>query len=199
MIAGAHRDNHPTLTTCDGTHSNGDPYHISDVAHATENYFHWAHLHLFATLPDMAMIQFHGFCCPGSGTYAGLSDDTISSNGINEIPAPLDLARLIHDAIEAQMFFADDGIPGGDLTTCGLYGEEVFQLGGTTNIQGRVMNGVVPGLECENAASTASGRFVHLEQDPDVREEPQHIIDAIEAALLLLEATAQVEDWWVVQ
>lgn len=44
-------------------------------------------------------------------------------------------------------------------------------------------NGVIPGTECTTSALVASNRFIHLEQDPDVREEPQHIIDALAIAL----------------
>jgi hypothetical protein len=42
---------------------------------------------------------------------------------------------------------------------------------------------VPEGEECDTAAGSATGSFIHLEQDPDVREEPQHILDALNEAL----------------
>jgi hypothetical protein len=66
-----------------------------------------------------------------------------------------------------------------------IFGEDTNHLGGTNNLQGRVTNGVVVGDECNTSAVAASGRFYHLEQDPDVREEPQHILDALKEALTL--------------
>jgi hypothetical protein len=61
-------------------------------------------------------------------------------------------------------------------------------LGATNNLQGRVSNGVTVGDECDTAALASSGSFIHIEQDPDVREEPLHIVTA------LLEAQAAADD-----
>jgi hypothetical protein len=68
-----------------------------------------------------------------------------------------------------------------------LYDVDVFSLGGTNNVQGRQMNGVAGDAACDTEAVTASERFVHLEQDLDVREEPQHIIDALLETLAILD------------
>jgi hypothetical protein len=56
-------------------------------------------------------------------------------------------------------------------------------LGAATNLQGRISNGVAEADACDTAALSASGRFYHLEQVPDVREEPQHILTALSEAL----------------
>ncbi|MFH0794011.1 MAG: hypothetical protein V2A74_08265 [bacterium] len=45
------------------------------------------------------------------------------------------------------------------------------------------MNSVPPKFICNTEASAASERFIHIEQDLEVRQEPQHIIDAIEQTL----------------
>ncbi len=179
MIAGTHRRNEPVDSLCDGMHSNGDPYRISDVAHHPDNFFHTTHKYLDANLANMLALQLHGFCCPGSGTYAALSDDCIVSNGHNASPAVNEFARIFETRIEAQNFLAD----GSDLTTVALYPDDTSFLGARTNLQGRITNGVAAGDECDTYAAGATGNFVHIEQDPDVREEPQHIIDALIEAL----------------
>lgn len=184
MIAGTHRNNHPTASTCDGTLDNGEDYRISDVAHHPDNLFHTAHVWLESQLPDMRTVQLHGFCCPGAGTYAALADDCVVTNGFNAAPPASDFGRIWADRIEAQGFLAD----GADLTTVAIFGEDTNLLGGTNNLQGRITNGVAPGQECNTPAAGASGRFYHLEQDPDVREEPQHILDALKEALAIADA-----------
>ncbi len=182
-IAGTHRNNHTDETTCDGTFDGGDKYRVSDVAHHPENFLHAAHIWLESNLANMRTVQFHGFCCPGAGTYAGLSDDCVVSNGFDAVPGVNDFGRIWSERIEAQGFLAD----GVDLTTVAIFGEDTSLLGATTNLQGRVTNGVSVGMECNNAAVAASGRFIHLEQDPDVREEPQHILDALNEAIVASE------------
>jgi len=175
-IAGTHRHNHPDFTTCDDDEG---IYRISDVAHHPDNFFHTAHVWLEANLANMRTVQFHGFCCPGVPPYADLTDDCVMTNGFDAVPGLNDFGRLWNDRIEAQGFLAD----GVDLTTAALFPEDTSHLGGTNNLQGRVTNGVPVGMECNTPAVSASGRFHHLEQDPDVREEPQHILDALKEAL----------------
>lgn len=179
MIAGTHRNNHTHPSLCDGTIADGVPYRISDVAHHPENFFHATHLWLEANSPGVRSIQFHGFCCPGSDNYAGLQDDCVLSNGFNAPPAGNDFTRIWRGRIDAQNFLAG----GTDRTTAAVYGADASVLGATTNIQGRVTNGVAPGDACDTPASGASGRFIHIEQDPDVRAEPQHVITALIEAL----------------
>jgi hypothetical protein len=75
---------------------------------------------------------------------------------------------------------AQNHLAGGvDLTTAAVYGDDATVLGGRNNLQGRVSNGVAEGDECLTAAAVSLERFFHLEQDPDVRDDYQHIIDAL--------------------
>ncbi len=185
-IAGTHRNNHLDVSLCDGQFDGGEDFRISDVAHHPDNLFHAAHIWLESHLPDMRTVQFHGFCCPGAGTYAGLGDDSVVTNGFDAVPVVSDFGRIWADRIEAQNFLAD----GVDLTTVAIFGEDTNLLGATTNLQGRITNGVASGVECNTPALAASGRFYHLEQDPDVREEPQHILDALKEALVIADALA---------
>ncbi len=179
-IAGAHRNNHLSVSTCD---SGDATYRISDVAHHPDNFFHTAHVWLEANLAEMRTVQFHGFCCPGVGDYFDLADDCVMTNGFDAVPGVTDFGRIWGERIAVQNFLAD----GVDLTTVAQFGEDTDHLGGTNNLQGRVGNGVAVGVECNTPALSASGRFHHLEQDPDVREEPQHILDAMKEALAIVD------------
>lgn len=194
FCAGAHRNNSTVTTTCDGTFAGGAPYRISDVAHHPDNFFHTTHRNLNDTFAEMIAIQFHGFCCPGSGSYTTLFDDVVATTGDNAAPGPTDFVTAVADAIEAENYLADDGSPGGDLTTVAVYPVDTNELGATNNLQGRLSNGVPFGNECNTSSPSFTGRFLHLEQDPDVREEPEHIINALEAALSAQES-ASVGRW----
>jgi len=179
MFAGTHRNNSTAETPCDGTLDGVLPYRVSDVAHHPDNFFHTTHVWLDANLPDMLAVQFHGFCCPGEGSYADLTDDCVLSNGIDAPTAPGHFPQLLRTRIDAQIHMA----AGVDLTTAAVFGDDADVLGATNNLQGRVSNGVAPDEACETAAIGASGRFVHIEQDPDVRDDPQHIVTALIEAL----------------
>ena len=180
-IAGTHRNNHLDASLCDGTFDGGDSFRVSDVAHHPDNFVHSAHIWLEANLPNMRTVQFHGFCCPGGGTYAALSDDAVVTNGFDDVPGVSDFGRIWAERIDAQGFLAD----GVDLSTVAIFGEDTGLLGGTNNLQGRITNGVAAGAACDTAALGSSARFHQLEQDPDVREEPQHVLDALKEALVI--------------
>jgi hypothetical protein len=184
MFAGAHRNNSTEETTCDGTLDGGDPYRVSDVAHHPDNFFHTAHVWLDANLPDMLALQLHGFCCPGEGSYADLADDCVVSDGFEAGTSPGDFVQVLRSRIDAQAHVAG----GIDLTSAAVFGDDADVLGGTNNLQGRVSNGVAPGMECNDEALGTTGRFTHLEQDPDVRDDPQHIVTAIVESLDLVDA-----------
>jgi hypothetical protein len=183
LIAGTNRKNHTSDSTCDGSFEGGAP-RISDVAHHPDNLFHTSHVWLHANLPAMIAVQFHGFCCPGEAPHEAVVDDCILSNGFESPPPAEQLTQILRERIDAQGFLAD----GLDLTTAAVFGDDADELGATTNLQARVSNGVTPGTECETAAGSASGTFLHVEQDPDVREEPQHILTALIEALDLLDS-----------
>lgn len=182
-IAGTHRNNALTLTTCDGTFSGGAKYRISDVAHHPGNFFHASHRWLESNLPGSRSVQLHGFCCPGVFPYDALTDDCVISTGIDAPTSPTNFAQIWRDRIDGQMFLAD----GVDQTTAAVFGDDAAVLGATTNLQGRISNGVAPGAECDTEAVSVSGRFFHIEQDPDVREEPLHILTALLEALTIVE------------
>lgn len=181
MISGTHRNNHTSVTPCDGTFEDGSSYRISDVAHYAGNFFEPAHEELEGYVANTCVIQFHGF---SAAAYPALAHDVVVSNGVGA-PALGAAARVIAARIDAQGFIANDGL-GGDLTTAAIYGVDTFSLGATNNLQGRFTNGVAPGAICDTPALAASEHFIHIEQDLDVRQEPQHIITALQEALAIV-------------
>lgn len=179
MFAGTHRNNSTDDSSCDGTFSGGDPYRESDVAHHPDNFFHRTHVWLFENVADLLAVQLHGFCCPGVEPYDNLTDDCVVANGFEAATSAGDFVQVFRERIDAQTHMAG----GVDLTTAAVFGDDTDVLGATHNIQGRVSNGVAIGSECNTEALSASGGFAHLEQDPDVRDDPQHIITALIEAL----------------
>lgn len=173
FMAGTHRNNSTTASTCDF-----GGFRISDVAHHADNFFHRTHRFFTDLYPAAVSISLHGFCCPGDMDHPSVTNDVIMSTGFEDTPNMSDFAQIFADEIDEEAFVADDGM-GGDLTTVGIFSVDENELGGTSNLQGRYTNGVAAGDECDTPAVSWNGNFVHLEQDPDVREEPQHIINAL--------------------
>lgn len=172
MVAGAHRRNSTVITPCDGTDSGGQPYRISDPSHSIATVFHVAHEQYTRAFPSHYTVQLHGF---SQATWGAEPIDVIISEGIAYTPPLTNFSQVLKARINAQNFFAD----GTDLTVAGVYNADVNFLGAGTTTEGRYTNGVQWALACTSSASTSSGRFIHIEQDLDVRQEPQHIITAL--------------------
>jgi hypothetical protein len=174
-ITGTHRQNSTMDTPCDGTFMSG-AYPISDVAHSVITFFQMAHEQFVINDPTAYTLQLHGFGATLS-TY-----DVILSEGVNYTPPEMNFIQVLENKIDAQMFMAD----GTDLTDAAVFSEDETVLGATTNTQGRFTNGVQWALACEDAAQASNAHFIHMEQDLDVRQENQHIIDALIEALGML-------------
>lgn len=178
LLAGTHRNNATTVTLCDGELSPGVPYRISDPAHEHVNFFQVAHEEFQNLTTDTVAIQFHGF----GGTE---DSDIILSNGDNINPPATQFIKKWKTRLAAPAlnFIIDDaGTPRN--VTAEVYGEPgATSLGGTTNVQGRFTNGVAcPGC-CTVSAGTAGGRFVHIEQRIEVRQDPHKVVTALLQAL----------------
>jgi hypothetical protein len=161
-MAGTHREASSTTSGCQSS------YRIADVAHNVENLFFPAVLELRDFYDgqglDFTSIQFHGM---GTSSCEGV--DVYLTHGSNTPPVAgdkvLDLrANLLayHPAWVA--------IVPGDSPSCNLTG--------TTNVEGRHLNGVDAALVCGTAASGYTGRFIHIEQKRDYRD-PAAWIDPI--------------------
>jgi Lamin Tail Domain len=185
IIAGTHRNSSTTDTPCDGTMSSGDPYRISDCAHSVITFFQMAHEQFVLNDPGAYVLQIHGY---SQTTWATEPIDVIISEGRNFDPPDSNFSEVLADQIDAQGFLAD----GTDLTVAGVYSADIGVLGATNNTNGRFSNGVQWALCCDNYASTSNAHFIHMEQDLDVRQENQHIIDALNQTLGILGIPAEL-------
>ncbi|MFZ4619341.1 MAG: peptidoglycan DD-metalloendopeptidase family protein [Bacteroidota bacterium] len=148
-VSGTHRCNSTTNTTCDGTTDVcGGDYKMSDQAHVVNGPLHQATVTMSTVISQMIVIQNHGF-----GKDTG-DPDVIMGNGKTTAPTGTDYLDLVRDnlsSIDPTLVFKLAHVDT-DWTT----------LTGTTNTQGRFINGSVN--PCGTSPSSANGRFLHIEQ-----------------------------------
>lgn len=163
LLAGTHRCSNREPSPCDGRTDVCDDgrYAISDMAHVATAPFQATHEVVTDRWPTLTALSLHGNGnddCETVFLSSGVADDT---------PARLDtLARSLRDrGVEV-------GLPGS--SSCPLVG--------STNVQGRYSNGA--SSPCTEAASTAEGTFVHVEQRRSFRGTPEaygRLIEAVNA------------------
>jgi len=173
MIAGTHRCANSDVSMCDGsTAACGDgSFHVSDVAHYTQNYFEPAHEEILKSVPGIITVAVHG-----EGVH---QPDVILSNGTCfNYPAP-STAVLLSD--QYNKIFKQLGVSL-SAGTCNN-GDASTSLCAETDVQGRYSNNSTSLCQCvsptKSACSTRLGcgrnitfpeKFVHLEQDCALRE-----------------------------
>jgi hypothetical protein len=151
LMAGAPRNTNTAQSSCQAG------YLSADVAHNAVNMFQATTERLldhYGASPWYA-VQWHGKAsssCPTLRVYM--------THGSTAVAQPSDPVAVL----KANMAKYHDatwiiGIPGSGSCT----------LTATENVQGRLLNGVAPGLVCAASASGYSGRFVSIEQDIDFR------------------------------
>lgn len=169
IISGTHRCAASELSGCSGTTSTcgaSQGYTISDPAHNTRSIFHLAHEQFSQHYENTIVISIHGMSGDGvsisNGTKFPVADDSL-------------VARLSE---ELKFRMGEE-----NTTTCNNYSTANVQerLCGTTNTQGRHLNGSVE--PCSEAATSASERFLHLEQSIELREHPSHLISALQSVI----------------
>jgi hypothetical protein len=150
LMAGTHRNASTSASTCQSG------YRASDAAHNVTTMFH-------ATTEELAAyygarewwaIQWHGMA---ADTCGGV--DAYLSHGRNEAPAAGDKIAQVQARMRAYHPSWNVEVPG--TGTC--------SLNATENTQGRLLNGVPAGSVCGTEASSYSGAFLHIEQDPNFR------------------------------
>lgn len=151
FFSGAHRCNLALASPCAGTTTVcsgiAEPFRRSDPAHNVDHPLQAATIAVLSTIAQPLVIQLHGF-----GKDPG-DPDLILSNGTRS--APIDDPILdLRDAL----LQVDD-----TLTFKVVHIDSAWNvLTGTTNVQGRLMNGSPS--PCSQSASVPSGRFIHAEQ-----------------------------------
>ncbi|WP_437994535.1 hypothetical protein [Sorangium sp. So ce145] len=149
LMAGAHRDASFTDSVCQRSTM------VSDVAHNVTNAFHATYLELAAFYGSRPWwgIQWHGMA---RDTCA---EDVFASHGMDVAPVSGDKILELKRNLLAERPTWRVGVPGS--SDC--------SLNATTNVQGRLLNFVSASQVCGRAATSYSGRFVHIEQDPAFR------------------------------
>jgi hypothetical protein len=150
LMAGAHRLANSGASSCQSG------YGPADAAHNVDNMFQATNAELMAHYGtnDWWAVQWHGMAadtCTAAQVYL--------SHGRNVLPASGDkIAALKSNLLAHHPTWAVQTTGTGACT-----------LNATDNTQGRLINGVAPAQVCGTAASSYTGRFLHVEQDPGFR------------------------------
>jgi len=130
VVAGTHRCTSPQPGSCSGSSSvctgASAPFRVSDQAHSVEGTFQAVHRALFTTFPDDVMVSIHGMGSPGV---------SISNGRTGDAPAG-DVAAALAATLANEL-------PGEYVTSCSTNAAVPYdaRLCGTTNSQGRLVNG----------------------------------------------------------
>jgi hypothetical protein len=178
-IAGTHRCANAAESGCSGSTSacgSLAPYRESDQAHTEKGFFQVFHEQVS---PGRTTLQFHGFKSNADDPEFTFSDGTtINSNEPNH------LGNLLTVDLESKIAAAGSAKPG---NSCNRVGD-INKLCGSTNTQGRFLNGVVHNKVCTTSTSVSNQSFIHMELSFDLRNkggllEPQLIYDAVKAVI----------------
>lgn len=166
----------------DMAHNIGSYFHAAAYAIADVYLHHRYHHHQQDddddTGNDFLVLQFHGMgasACRGVDAYItpGLNHSSPSSYRVTALQHAFLTAAAA--AIAKELRQADTlttpmngGVQIKDVRSLSVAvpGEEdrPCRMNGVTNVQGRVINGVPAGRECDTAARDTAGHFIHIEQ-----------------------------------
>ena len=164
IIAGAHRCASRTFVSCDGrtpTCGAYEAYRTSDVAHSPRSLFHVAHKVLAMAWPRSIILSLHGMRTDRKGVRTSV----ILSNGIKNTDANKNTAASRLRVAMTAMLPVEGAVVSCNLSTDRQH--KFRQLCGTTNVQGRMING--DDDVCHGSVYNGTGRFIHIEQDRKVR------------------------------
>jgi hypothetical protein len=150
-ISGVHRCNSTVSSSCDGTTdacNAGTSYRISDQPHNIDGVLQRTTSIFNAAISGLIVLQNHGF-----GKTTG-DPDVIMGNGTSSYPSGTDYLLAVANnltRLDTSLTFKIAHI-----------NTDWTRLTGTTNVQGRLLNGIANA--CTQYASSATGRFLHIEQ-----------------------------------
>lgn len=152
FVSGTHRCNGISYSPCDGTTTacseTAEPYRYSDQCHVVDSTFQITTQAMLDENPGLLILQPHGY---GQGTG---DPDLIISNGTRYMPTGTDYAVALRNAMQSI-----DATLTAKVAHINL---EWTELIATWNTQGRLLNG--SSNPCYSAPTSATGRFVHVEQ-----------------------------------
>lgn len=151
LFTGVHRRASDTKSSCQSD------YHVSDAAHEDTHLFHAATAELAAHYgaKPWTEIQWHGMAattCPGVNAFM--------THGVSTSPAADSQLVALRTAMRTAHPDWTVQVPG--TADC--------SMGGTSNVQGRMLNQVAVGNVCGTSTKTSYGRFIHIEQQPGYRD-----------------------------
>ena len=165
IVSGAHRCASRSFTRCDGrTDVCGtlQSFRDSDVGHNVATLYHAAHVLFAERWRSSIVMSLHGMSEDDEGVRTSL----IVSNGIRAgDPAQRTVATRLRARLTRWI------MQPGAVVSCNLAADSVHdyrKLCGLTNVQGRHVNG--DSNACRGDVDAGTGRFIHLEQDPAVRQ-----------------------------
>ena len=178
QLAGTHRCANAACSPCSGSTSvcggcDGSHYFESDTAHFVDNFFQAASTEVAECMPSVTSVSVHGFapCSPTTSTSI-----VIVSNGTGSAIAN-SLATSIAEEYNVLLAGVYTGEPAGSCQA--VAGEpgvawpcSGVPLCGTTNVQGRAINGSPDACSTSVSAAPLPERFIHLEQQRRLRDPP---------------------------
>ncbi len=151
IMAGTHRCNSAVLSSCDGTTTvcagSSQAFRISDQAHVVDGPFQIATEVFKRSVPNLIVIQLHGFVKDPGYPDVILGNGTQSTPGTDWLTAFKNTLAALDGTLQFKIAHIDTA-----WTT----------LTGTTNTQGRLINN--SSNPCGDAAAAPTGRFLHIEQ-----------------------------------
>lgn len=161
VVSGTHRCAALAESFCTGTTAacgEDAPHRISDAAHWDRAVFHRAAVLLAASFPEDSVASVHTMT-----THEGISVSDGTWGSLDPAADPPPAAAAVWAALV-------EAFPQVYVSTCngGLGVPPDLRLCGTTNLQGRGVNGVPDADVCLVAASWSTGRFVHVEVESDI-------------------------------
>jgi len=152
FVSGTHRCNGTSYSPCDGTttacSSSSEPFRYSDMAHVVDAVFQVTTEAMLDNDASLLIVQPHGFA------QSVGEPDLVISNGTTSWPSGPDYASAVAAAIEAI-----DGTLDANVVHVNPAASDLW---GTTNTQGRLLNGSPD--PCGTPDSTPTGAFIHVEQ-----------------------------------
>ncbi|HEX6904154.1 MAG TPA: SdrD B-like domain-containing protein [Thermoanaerobaculia bacterium] len=187
MLTGADRCASSRPSDCTGSTDCG-AHRVSDGAHAVNTFFQSFHRLASREHADTVVLQLHGFKVSINSTTGLPNDPEFSiSDGTTTNRAETTLANRFYSNLQARISPRAGN-------SCNWTGQDNFKCG-TESVQARDTNNSTNA--CTTNASTASGRFLHLEMSNDLREpggsyETSLVIDTVNA---IIPRTAEVGDF----
>ncbi len=136
------------------------------MAHSTQSFFQSAHEYLSLRYEKAWILSLHGMSDDGLSISDGTTHD------LDKDAAATRFGKALMEEFSEEYVSSCNSWEGARVE---------LRLCGTTNVQGRFVNGAKS--PCKDEAVESSGRFVHLEQSRTIRTQAFRVADALRVAL----------------